>query len=245
MMTAVAIMLTVAFGSSLQRISGMGLGLVGGPILTLLLGPVQGIMVINVLACLNAALTTYTVREWVDWKKFALISSVMVIGSIPAAVLVSRVESSTLLIIVGASLLIALSIVVFGNRFVPRTEGKTPAVVAGVIGGFTNTLAGIAGPVITVYAQAARWPQQMYAATLQPIFMVGGAVSFIVKGLAGAGGGFSTDWLIWPAGIAGMVIGVTLGNLLAGKVSRILAHRLSLIVAFGGAASALIRGIVS
>lgn len=242
---ALAIGAVVFVGSCMQRISGMGLGLIGGPMLMLLLGPVKGIMVINVLACMNAALTTVSVRRNVDWSKFRLIASVMVLGSVPAAWLITSLNTAPLLVIVGAALLIALSVVTFGRRFVPVMEGIGPALTAGVLGGFTNTLAGIAGPVITVYAQAARWPQQMYTATLQPIFMVGGAISVTVKLLFGAGQVTDVSWLVWPAGIVAMACGITLGTRLAGRIPRGAARRLSLSVASAGAAAAMVRGIAA
>ena len=61
MSLALVTFLVVVVGSTLQRVSGMGLGLIGGPILMLIMGPVEGILVINVLACVNAMLTTYSV----------------------------------------------------------------------------------------------------------------------------------------------------------------------------------------
>ena len=172
MSLALVIFLVVVVGSTLQRVSGMGLGLIGGPILMLIMGPVEGILVINVLACINAVLTTYSVRENVSWKKFGLIAPVMVIGSLAAALLIRRMDTAGLMIVVGLALLAALTVVTFGKKFVPAMEGKGPAISAGILGGFTNTLAGVAGPVITVYAQAAKWPQQVYAATLQPLSLI-------------------------------------------------------------------------
>lgn len=245
MMLALAILAIVVMGSCLQRVSGMGLGLVGGPLATLLLGPVEGIMVVNVLAFINAILTTYTARQDVDWKKFSLIAPVMVLGSVPAALLITKIDTATLLIIVGGALLIALGVVSFGRKFVPPLNGKGPAISAGIIAGFTNTLAGVAGPVVTVYAQAAKWPQHVYAATLQPIFLVGGLVSVVAKLSVGAGGFEHVTWLIWPAGILGMFIGLFLGSKIAHRVPREKARILSLSVAGLGALSALIRGIIS
>lgn len=245
MMLALAIFAIVVMGSCLQRVSGMGLGLIGGPLATLLLGPVEGIMVINVLACINAVLTTYSVREDVDWKKFSVIAPVMVVGSVPAALLITKVNTATLLVIVGGALLIALGVVSFGRKFVPTLNGIGPAISAGILGGFTNTLAGVAGPVVTVYAQAAKRPQHVLAATLQPIFMVGGLVSVIAKLSVGAGGFEHVTWLIWPAGILGMFIGIFLGAKIAHRVPREKARILSLSVAGLGAFSALVRGLLS
>ena len=55
-MLALGIFATIFAGACLQRVSGMGIGLVGGPVLMLILGPVQGILVVNVFACINACL---------------------------------------------------------------------------------------------------------------------------------------------------------------------------------------------
>ena len=242
MSLALVIFLVVVVGSTLQRVSGMGLGLIGGPILMLIMGPVEGI---NVLACVNAMLTTYSVRENVSWKKFGLIAPVMVIGSLAAALLIRRMDTAGLMIVVGAALLAALAVVTFGKKFVPPMAGKGPAISAGILGGFTNTLAGVAGPVITVYAQAAKWPQHVYAATLQPIFVVGGFFSVMTKTLTGAAHFDGLPWMMWPAGVLGMCVGIWAGTRIAQRVPREKARVLSLSVAGLGAASALIRGLLT
>lgn len=233
----------VLVGSALQRVSGMGLGLVAGPVLAVTMGPVEGILVVNVLAFLNAAATTATVREYVDWRKFSLIASVLIIGAVPGALLVREFSPALLQALVGALLLLALAVTTFGQKYIPPATGKAPAVVAGVVGGFMNTLAGIAGPAITVYAQASRWAQQSFAATLQPIFMVAGAISFGIKILLGAGDLSDTNWLVWPVGIIGMAVGLWLGVRLSKKVSRPRARTLALLLATAGGVTALVRGI--
>lgn len=237
------IFVIVVLGSTLQRISGLGLGLVAGPVLAVMMGPVEGILVVNVLAFLNAAATTATVREYVDWRKFSIIASVLVVGSIPAALLVRDVSASLLQVLVGALLLLALAVTTFGQRFIPPATGSAPAVVAGIVGGFMNTLAGIAGPAITVYAQASRWSQQSFAATLQPIFMVAGALSFGTKILAGAGSLSETNWLIWPVGAVAMAVGIYAGILLSSRVSRPRARVMALFLAAAGGVTALVRGL--
>lgn len=164
--------LAVAFGAAMQRISGMGVGLITVPVLSLLLGPVVGVLMVNVIATVNAVVNTWGMRRDIDWSKFWPIGLSLVVGILPGAIVVARVSTSTLLVLVGALLLVALSVVTLGKRYVPQVEGPLAAAVAGAVGGFMNTLAGVAGPAITVYAQAARWPQRVYAATLQPVFLV-------------------------------------------------------------------------
>ncbi|WP_337450310.1 sulfite exporter TauE/SafE family protein [Corynebacterium diphtheriae] len=127
---------------------------------------------------------------------------------------------SLLQLLVRLLLLVALALVVFGATYLPPARGKIPAIVAGIAGGFMNTLAGVAGPAITVYAQASKWDQQRFAATLQPIFVISGLVPFIVKIVAGAGTITQISAWIWILGIAGMFLGISLGARASRMVSR-------------------------
>ena len=62
----IGIFLAIFAGAALQRISGMGLGLIAAPALSVLLGPVSGVLMVNVLATANAIANTYSMRERVD-----------------------------------------------------------------------------------------------------------------------------------------------------------------------------------
>src|SRR5699024_9937083 len=79
MIIALGVFLAIAVGSCMQRVSGMGVGLITGPVISIFLGPVEGIMVLNILACINAAAATVTVRRNVQWRYVWLIGSVLVI----------------------------------------------------------------------------------------------------------------------------------------------------------------------
>lgn len=243
-MTVVAFALAVFIGALLQRISGMGLGLVAAPILMLIFGPVEGIFIVNVLAMINAFASTLTVMKNVDWKHVFIIGAAIIIGIIPGAFVVRELPSDPLLILVGLMLLAALSVVTIGKRYVPRVTGVLPAGIAGVIGGFMNALAGAAGPAITVYAQAARWDQRMYAATLQPIFFISGLGSFMAKIMVGAAGFGSTDPLIWPVGLVALAIGLFLGVKVAPKVSKPTGRKIALSLAVLGGLIAVVRGLI-
>lgn len=236
---------TVLVGACMQRVSGMGVGLIGGPVLSIAIGPVEGIMVINAIAAVNAAMSTVTVRRNVDWGKFALIGSVMVVGAVPGAWLIHLVSPAVLQVVVGALLLAALCATTFGQRFIPPVSGKLPAAVSGVLGGFTNTLAGVAGPVITVYAQASRWDQRTFAATLQPLFIVSGVVSFGIKYATSAGDISSQPWGIWPAAVVAMVIGIAVGMVFSRRIDREKARRLAVAMAVLGGVTVLVRGILA
>ncbi|AEQ06481.1 sulfite exporter TauE/SafE family protein [Corynebacterium pseudotuberculosis] len=244
MSLALLVFAIVAVGSLLQRVSGMGLGLVAGSILSVAMGPVEGILVVNLLAAINATMTTVIVRKNVDWQKFFLIAPVVVLGAIPGAWLITVVSGAMLQVVVGSLLLSALAIVTFGVQRIPHAQGKIPAVITGVIAGFMNTLAGIAGPAITVYAQVSRWSQVPFAATLQPIFIVSGLVSLTVKIVSGAGTVASVSSWVWFFGIFGMIAGISIGARASQKIPRPTARKISLSVATLGGIMVLVRGLV-
>lgn len=231
-------------GACLQRVSGMGLGLIGAPVLSLIVGPVAGVLIINVLAAVNAIFQTLSVRDNVDWRKFWLIGPVMLVGAIPGAWVVHNTPTAPLQVIVGGLVLLGLTVTTVMPEHV-RIGGRGYAMASGVVGGFMNTLAGIAGPAITVYAQASRWPQKTFAATLQPLFFVSGVLSLTVKELSAAEPIISqAPWHVWGIGVVGMVVGLKVGTAIAKRTDVRKARRLALIVASTGAAVTLVRGLI-
>lgn len=234
----------VFLGACVQRVSGMGLGLVAAPILAIVLGPVEGILVSNVLAVINASMTTAVRRHDVDWRQFAVISSVLLVGAVPAAWLLTVAATPVIFTVVGALLLAALGLSTLGQSRTPPIRTKTAPLITGVAAGFMNTLAAVSAPALTVYAQATRWDQRSFSATLQPIFLVAGIISVLVKVLGGAANLDHTGIWVWPAGIAGMICGILVGSLLSTRVSTGIARKFALLVATAGATVVLLRGII-
>lgn len=242
-MDAAAIFSIVLLGAGVQRVSGMGLGLVAAPILAVLLGPVEGILVSNVLAVINASMTTVVRHRDVDWRQFALISPALVVGAVPAAWLLTVAATPVLLVSVGVLMLVALGLSTLGQSRIPPVRTRATPLIAGVAAGFMNTLAAIAAPALTVYAQATRWEQRSFSATLQPIFLVAGIISVAVKVLGGAADLDNTAVWVWPAGIGGMICGILLGSLLSTHIPTTTARRIALFIATAGAVVVLVRGI--
>lgn len=238
----VCILAAIFVGAMMQRISGMGLGLLGAPVMALVAGPVAGVLVINVVATVNAVMQSASVWENIDWRKFWLIGPVMALGALPGTWVVHNTPLGPLQMIVGALVLLALLVT---SRLPERArvDGPQYAVAAGVAGGFMNTLAGIAGPAITVYAQVSRWPTRTFAATLQPLFFVSGALSLLFKELAAEQSIFATaPVVLWPLCLVALVVGIATGSKLSRYIPLERAHKLSLLMATLGAGVVLLRG---
>lgn len=229
-------------GATTQRVAGMGVGLVAGPVLAIIFGPVDGILLVNVLAVLNAAVNSVIMRQNVDWRRVALIGSTLVLGAIPAVFLIKSFPAALLQVSVGSFALVGLGVILIGGKRLPVVTGRSGALLAGVLGGFMNTVAGIAAPAFTAYAQAAHWNHRSYRATFQVLFVLAGMLSIVVKLAAGVAS-LHTRIEIWPVAIAGLVAGIFLGNLLDRVVSPRAAHRTAIGLAMLSALAALVKGL--
>lgn len=242
--TLLVVVCAVVLGGVLQRTSGMGTGMVVSPTFVLLVGPVAGVLLTNVTTVASALLLTLAMRADIDWRRFARIAPTIVVGSVPAALLVTVVDVGWLELVIGAALLLALA----ATSLTPQLPdlGRATAPTAGVVGGFLNTAVGVAAPAMLIYAQATRWPQRAFAATLQPIFVTMGAVSVVTKLAAGASPS-PADGSPWPVVVAA-VAAAPLGVLVGGRVARRLApttsRRVAVVVVLLGASATLVRGVL-
>lgn len=245
MAIAAAVLVVFALGATLQRVAGLGLGLVAAPILSLLLGPVVGVTLSNVGAVAGALLIWGAMRRSVDWSRFWHVAPLLVVGSVIGAAVVRAADPAVLNVVLGGSVLAAL-----GASWLLRRQaavgGRGAGWGAGVIGGFMNTTAGVAGPAMTVYALATRWDHRSFAATLQPLFLCANATSVVTKLAVGTGiPPGSVPWTVWPAVVAGVAAGVLAGGLLARRVPQHRGRAVAVSVALTGGAVVLVRGLTT
>ena len=127
----------------------------------------------------------------------------------------------------------------------PHLTGPAPALGAGAVGGFLNTVAGVAMPAMVIYATVSRWEQARFAATLQPVFLTFGALSVATKlGLGTASVEQLPPWWFFGLLAAGIVLGVLAGAVLAKRVSAVRARWVAVILAGLGAALTVVRGLM-
>ena len=235
----------VVLGAGLQRVAGMGLGMVAAPVLTGLLGASVGVLVSNVAAIVTALLILRAMRDRVDWRRVVTILPLMLVGSVLGALTVREANSAWLDVIVGGSVLAALVASALLRRRV-RVKGRSMAVVTGLAAGFMNTTSGVAAPAWTAYALATRWDHRSFAATLQPLLIVMNTLSVATKlGLGAIPPGAVPAWWGWPVLLAAVLGGVGIGTVLARRILTRVAARIALAVAVAGAVTALTRGLLT
>lgn len=238
-----AIVVLLAVGAGLQRIAGFGLGLVVAPMLTLLLGPAIGVTVSNAGAIATTVLVLGALRSDVDWRAFLRLAPLIVLGSAVGAVVVLRASPAWLEVLVGALILIALALTLgVANRI--HVRGRLAAMTIGVVAGFVNTTAGVAGSPMTAYAVATRWAQRSFAATLQPILLLANASALVGKSAVGAiPDDVGLSWWMWLLALGAVMLGVLAGGYLGRWVSAAAGRRVSITIAALGGLLTLVRGL--
>jgi uncharacterized protein len=234
---AVGLGVVVLVGAGAQRVTGLGFSLVASPFMVLLLGPFNGVLVINACGMVTSLVVLTQVWRDVDLRRAALLVGSALPAVVAGAWMARSLPAPPLAIVVGVLILVALVAVVASER--ARVLRGTPgAVIAGLGSGFLNVTVGAGGPAVAVYAVSIGWAQRRFAASAQLVFASLGAASLIAKG-----GRPSMSATAWSLVVAGLLIGILIGHHLAERVSPERAQRAVIVLAMAGAVLTVIKGL--
>ncbi|MBE4694578.1 MULTISPECIES: sulfite exporter TauE/SafE family protein [Brevibacterium] len=240
----VLILAAVFVGALSQRVTGMGFGLVSGPFLVLLLDPVSGVILVNL--CGIIASGTVFARTWreVEWPVFWKLAVGTVAGTVPGALLTTALLTAPLQILIGALIIASLAVSLIIGRFgatIPANFGTQ--FTSGFVSGTMSAAAGAGGPAVSAYAVLTRWEQRPFAATLQPFLVVGTGSAILAKALLDEGAWPRLDPTIWVGIGIVLVAGLLGGDLLARRLPPTTARIAMIVLAFGGGAATLAKGL--
>lgn len=216
-------------GTTVQGLVGLGLGLVGAPIATL----VAPELMPGLLLCTAVVLPVLQLaanREEIDWRGLAWALPARIPGTVLGVWLVSIFTERQLSVAVGVMVLLAV-LLTWHTVTVPIGPGTL--VGAGIISGVTSTATSIGGPPIAILYQH-RSPVQIRS-TLAVYFALGAVISLAGLGLSGQ----LEAREIW---LAGLFLPCLLGGLwLSRRVDRrVPATRIRNLMLLVCAASALV-----
>lgn len=229
----------VFVGASTQRISGMGFALVSSPFLVMVLGPHEGVMLVNLLGACSSLLIFAQAFRQVEYKKVLILLIPAMVMTLPGAWVAAALDGPLLSVIISIMVILALASS-FMIRNLPMAQSKSLAVGAGAVSGFMSVTAGVSGPAIAGYAIASRWPQAQFAISVQLYFLV-----LSLTSLAAKGGMPQLHWQQWAGCFAAMVVGILLGNFLAPKIPAKYSRAFVVLIAFSGAVSLMVNGFMA
>ncbi|MFJ4201683.1 sulfite exporter TauE/SafE family protein [Streptomyces sviceus] len=226
----------VLVGSSVQWLTGMGFALVAVPALILLLGPTEGVVLAN---CAAGAICCVGLAG--GWRHIRTTAMVPLCAAAACTVptgtwLTRRLPESWLMLVMGSLVTVAVLLVLRGAR-ATSLHGTKGAVVAGAVGGFMNSAAGVGGPPVTLYALNAGWPVREFVPNAMFYGVIVNAFSVASNGVPGL---TATQWFLVCAAMgAGGVIGRRLASHIPEKRARLLV----LLLALTGGTTAVGKGL--
>ncbi|MEO7837633.1 MAG: TSUP family transporter, partial [Acidimicrobiales bacterium] len=206
------------------------------PFLVLLVGPLQGVRLVNLLAVgINVLMLAREHRGLDVASAMRLLLPAAAVTPF-AAFAVHRTDPALLSVIVGVAVLACAFLLASGRR-AERLRGRRGMVAAGAVSAAMNTASGVGGPAVAMYALNAEWSTKMTRPTLQLYVLGLNALSFVflgpvtVRPFPGV--------LLGAAIIAGYVLGMTVVRRLSDTTIR----RAILALAVAGGCAAVIRGV--
>ncbi|WP_458683460.1 sulfite exporter TauE/SafE family protein [Prescottella equi] len=242
-MLELGLIVLVFVGAVSQRLAGLGFSMLVSPFLVLLIGPQQGVLVVNALAPVAALIVAVRVWRDIDWHLLRLLIPPAVFTALLGAGFSARSSNSVLLVVIGSVSIVALSGSVLVKYLDVRVSGRVATVIAGAAAGITNSTAGMGGPPITAYAILTDWPHRSFVATTQPLFLVLGTVSFCARLTILPAGEPAWPATMWCALACALLVGTTIGDLLALRFAPSTIRIFVMTVALAGAASVLREGL--
>lgn len=237
MLLVVACIVMVVAGV-VQRLTGLGFALVATPLMVLLYGPVDGVLVIVVTGAVAAIVMLATMLGEVDWRRSLLLAAAGAAASPLAAWVVHVSPPQALLLIVGSAGLLSL----LGGRLVSIARmlmGTRGALLAGSASGFLHVASGLSGPPLVAYGFNDRWEQRSFAASLQVVFLVYHLITIAWRGLPRIEAG-ELGWLVGLS-ILGTLAGVLLARIVPSRWARLG----MLGIAWAGTIAVLVRGALA
>lgn len=236
----------IALGSFLQRISGMGVGLIVSPALGFLLGPHIGIFATNIVTIVSASILTFVRWHDVDWPRVRWMVLSAIPGSFVGALLVRELSTAWLQAILGGTVLFAIALTFVRSRPLgPDTSLKRT--MAGAAGGMLNTTVGVAAPAMVIYSRKTGWPHRSFAGSLQPMYVFMGTFSVTTKTVFGSidvAGALPAWWYLFIVAVA-VIGGAGAGTVAARTLDPHHAQNLTIILASCGAFAVLLRGLLA
>ena len=231
--------LGVMAGALTQRVTGVGFALVCAPLLVLIVGPFEGVVLSNLLG-LTVSVIVF-IAHWRDteWKKGLLLAVPALIAIPFGAYVAKNVPPAPLMVIIGLLVIVALGAVVLSER-ARVLRGPGGAVVAGASSGFMNVTAGVGGPAIVLYAVSTAWEHRKFVATFQFYSIFTNTAS-----LAAKGGLPHVTPTALVLSFSALGVGLVGGEIISRHVDHELARRLAISLALGGAVFTVIKGILT
>jgi uncharacterized membrane protein YfcA len=210
---AIAVAAVLIVGLSKAGLLG-GLGVVGVPLLTLVMAPRDAAgMMLPVLLCMDAV-AIWMYRRECDWSLLRIMLPGAAIGTLVGWALWAVVSDAVVLLMVGVVTLIFVADAILPLR--KKLEGLPPSkpwgVIWGGVAGFTSFISHTGGPPFQIYVLPRKLPPAVYAGTTAFFFAIVNTAKLVPYFFLGQLNvqNLTLSAALAPVGVAGVFLGVYL-----------------------------------
>ncbi len=211
------------FGASaLQSATGIGFGVIAGPVLLIVLNDGSAIQISVLLNLLIATLLAPSLRQKSDRRLLKSLLIGLVIGSPLGLLIYLQMDIALLKSFAGFVVLFTLFLVLRGDRASSSLQGgvagRFEQVSIGVIAGIMGGSLAMPGPVPAAWMSARGFDKDTVRATILVMFVVAYTIALLLQfALAG----ISTDTLVLTAMLAPPTLaGIFVGHILSSRISE-------------------------
>lgn len=237
-------LLALGVGAIAQRTVGMGFGLVVTPTMVLAVGPLEAVLVVNVFGIVACAMIIGRVWRDIDWRGLAWLVLPAIALTIPGILLARASDADVLKIAVGVLALVGVAVSAGFTRTEHALDGPPLRIGAGALVGALNASVGLGAPVIGMFAILSRWEHRVFAATMQPFWILLSLSTVVARQTIAPGGAPPWEWWMWLVAVAPILVGVLAGERLAARIDQAVARRAVIVFSLLSGVAVLVTGIV-
>ena len=209
----------------LQSATGIGFGVIAGPVLLIALNDGSAIQVSILLNLLIAVLLTPSLWRAADWRLLPKLLGGLAIGSPIGLLVFLKMDIAMLKVFVGLAVMLALFLTLHSYRRPSsgaRKHSAAEQVSVGVTGGIMGASLAMPGPIPAAWMSAAGSNKETIRATILVMFVFAYSVALALQTSMA---GLSADTLelslqLAPATVAGILLGRVLSSCITERVFR-------------------------
>lgn len=237
------IFIVFILSSFLQTTTGFGYAIITAPLLALVLGAKETVMLVMLTGLITRLFLIRVIKNTGSFKAISPLITASIIGAIPGAYVMTLLSSDGLKIFIALVLLIA-TVIMWKNYILPIAHQRFVETIVGALSGFLATTTSINGPPIVLYYlnSNAEKNKAVFRANLTRYFLLINIASIIISYLAGTLK-IGDLWTHIILSVPALYIGFYLGEKFFHHINADFLRKLSLVMVFGS--SILIIGSVA
>ena len=238
-LTALAIVAVAAVAAFIQALSGFGFALFAVPLLAILIGPQDTVLLSNLLSTFSTGMQARTLRHAADLRTAGILFAGAVVGMPIGLVVLFFVQAEVLQIII--AVVVAISTFAIMRGFALHAAGIAGDVITGVTSGILNTSTSMSGPPVVLYLQGKGMPPSPFRATIATFFFASSTTAVVLLLLFGESEAYV--FMAWALCIPAILAGQFLGNRMFHRIDLVFFRRLVYAILFLSAGVAVVGAI--